>query len=167
MKRLSLKPTAIGRARALRRSATAAETRLWNLLRTQLREAKFRRQVPIGPYFADFASHGAKLIVEVDGGQHSAERDAARTTFLQAEGYRVLRFWNNEVLQNLDGVLAMIAKALFPRGRGLGEGPAASAAEMMASPANESSALQTQRAPTPCPPHKGEGVKRQPMVGVR
>jgi very-short-patch-repair endonuclease len=71
--------------------------------------------VPLGPYFADFCSHGARLIFEVDGGQHSQAGDAARTRFLEGEGYRLLRFWNNEVLGNMDGVLAAIAAALGER----------------------------------------------------
>ena len=70
--------------------------------------------MPFGPYFADFCSHGLKLIVEVDGGQHAetTERDGARTRFLEAEGYRVIRFWNNDVLGNIDGVIARITDML-------------------------------------------------------
>ena len=73
---------------------------------------KFRRQVPFGRYIAGFACHEARLIVEVDGGQHdrSSPLEAERTLFLQAEGYRVLRFWNNEVLHNLDGIQDTIAR---------------------------------------------------------
>ena len=113
MKRLSLAPQAIERARSLRRSNTEAEARLWRALRSQLAGAKFRRQVPIGPYFADFASHAAQLIIEVDGSQHVDNmKDEARTAFLNAEGYRVLRFWNNQVLGELDLVLAAIHAAL-------------------------------------------------------
>ena len=106
-----LKPETVARARALRRAATDAEQRLWYALRERFPATKFRWQVPFGPYHADFASHGAKLIIEVDGSQHAVKRarDAARTRFLNGEGYRVLRFWNNEVLKNLDGVLAVIA----------------------------------------------------------
>ena len=68
----------------------------------------------MGRYFADFCSHRAKLIIEVDGGQHAldAERDATRTRFLEGEGYRVLRFWNNDVLGNLEGVISTIAPAI-------------------------------------------------------
>ena len=70
---------------------------------------KFRRQHPIGPYFADFASHQLKLVIERDGGQHSlSTSDEARTRYLEANGYRVLRFWNNEVGENISGVLATI-----------------------------------------------------------
>ncbi|WP_249258616.1 MULTISPECIES: endonuclease domain-containing protein [Sphingobium] len=124
----------ITRARELRRNATDAEKRLWAQLRDGLPAAKFRRQVPIGPYFADFASHAGRLIVEIDGGQHEEATDAARTAFLQGEGYQVIRFWNHDVMQNVEGVLAAIAAAFTPhppvagatgpslshKGRGLG-----------------------------------------------
>ena len=87
---------------------------LWRALREAVPEHHWRKQVPLGPYFADFASHSAKLIIEVDGGQHatSAARDEMRTRFLQAEGYRVIRFWNNDVIDNLDGVIDRIIAAL-------------------------------------------------------
>lgn len=72
-----------------------------------LSDGHFRRQVRIGPYIADFVSHSLKLIIEVDGGQHAAnvETDRRRTQRLEADGYRVLRYWNNDVMQNIDGVL--------------------------------------------------------------
>lgn len=113
MKRDRLPANAIGRARSLRRNATDAEKRMWAVLRKQLPDAKFRRQVPLGSYIVDFASHRHKLIIEIDGGQHGErmERDATRTSFLEAEGYRVLRFWNNEVLETIDGVVERIAQA--------------------------------------------------------
>src|SRR6516162_9453205 len=87
------------------------------MLRSRQTEGyRFRRQVPIGGFFADFACHAARLIVEIDGGQHdaSSEAEASRTRFLEAEGYRVLRFWNNEVLDNPEGVGAAIAEHLHP-----------------------------------------------------
>lgn len=116
MRRNTLPAGATERARKLRRHATDAEKRLWSALREKLPEAKFRRQVPLGPYIADFASHRVKLVVEVDGGQHgepnNAAKDAARTRFLESEGYRVLRVWNNDVLENLEGVMKQIATAL-------------------------------------------------------
>ena len=95
---------------------TDAEHVLWGALREALPARHWRKQVPLGPYIADFCSHGAKLIIEVDGGQHAmaTARDAARTSFLEAEGYRVLRFWNNDVLGNADGVLEAITAALSP-----------------------------------------------------
>ena len=70
--------------------------------------------MPIGPYFADFACFAEKLVIELDGGQHAAAstQDASRTRFLEAQGYRVLRFWNNDVLDNSDGVLEVIASEL-------------------------------------------------------
>ena len=79
-----------------------------------LEGAKFRRQVPVGRYFADFACLEAKLIVELDGGQHDAQADydARRTEALEAAGWRVIRFWNNEVVETLDGVARTIATEL-------------------------------------------------------
>ena len=103
-------------ARRLRKNPTDAETRLWSRLRRkQLDGHRFRRQVSLGPYVADFVCFEARLIVEVDGGQH-AERaaDTARTAWLEAQGYRVLRFWNNDVLGNIDGVVETI-RAAFAR----------------------------------------------------
>jgi very-short-patch-repair endonuclease len=106
----------LSRARSLRRNSTDAERHLWRALREALPHAKFRRQVPVGPFFADFLSFRSKLIVEVDGGQHGdrSEQDAARTRFLEAQGYRVLRFWNNEVIENSAGVVYAIAESLSP-----------------------------------------------------
>ena len=106
---------ASGRARTLRRNATVAEIRLWSRLRRkQLEGFRFRRQHPLGSYIVDFFCPEARLIVEVDGGQHGEENahDARRTKWLEARGYRVVRFWNNEVLSNTDGVLTTILFAL-------------------------------------------------------
>jgi very-short-patch-repair endonuclease len=104
----------VPRARALRRDATEAEKRLWQYLRQPPFKAHhFRRQATIGTYFADFASHQLKIVIEVDGGQHSVSTtNEARTRYLEANGYRVLRFWNNEVFENLSGVLAAIDIAI-------------------------------------------------------
>ena len=102
------------RARNLRRSMTEAEIRVWQMLRAHRTNGyKFRRQVPIGRYIADFVCHEARLVVEIDGGQHdrSSPRDTERSGFLQNEGYRILRFWNNEVLTNPDGVHETIVNA--------------------------------------------------------
>jgi len=76
--------------------------------------AKFRRQQPIGPYVVDFVCLEARLVIEIDGGQHAIEPgpDAQRTAFLEREGYRVLRFWNNDVLTNTEGVFDVIARSL-------------------------------------------------------
>ncbi|RDJ23622.1 endonuclease domain-containing protein [Bosea caraganae] len=106
----------IPNARRLRREATPAERRLWAQLRQlELPEGHFRRQAPMGPYVADFAHFGLKLVIELDGDQHGLPvgqtRDAIRTTYLEAQGYRVLRFWNHEVFENLDGVIETIFHA--------------------------------------------------------
>jgi len=104
----------ISLAQRLRKNPTDAETRLWSRLRRkQLAGFRFRRQVPLGPYVADFVCLEARLIVEADGGQH-AERaaDNVRTAWLEAQGYRVLRFWNNDVLGNTDGVIQAVRSAL-------------------------------------------------------
>ena len=98
------------RARAMRGAPTEAELRLWRLLRDRrLSGFKFRRQVPLGTYIVDFFCVGAKLIVEADGSQHAESlRDKARDAYLESQGWKVLRFWNNEVLQNREGVLETI-----------------------------------------------------------
>jgi len=102
------------RARELRRDMTLAERRLWNILKLrQLDGFRFRRQFPIGPYIADFTCLEARLVVEVDGGQHmEAADDGIRDAFLRREGFQVLRFWNNEVMANLEGVRALVAQGL-------------------------------------------------------
>jgi very-short-patch-repair endonuclease len=118
------------RARAMRLSPTEAEKKLWWHLRHRLSvpDSHFRRQVRIGHYIVDFASHGLKIVIELDGSQHAEQTkyDAQRTTFLDAEGYRVLRFWNSDVLAHIDDVLETIHSAIVAT-------------------------------PTPTPPHKGEG----------
>jgi len=103
-----------GRSRRLRRDATDAERRLWYRLRSrQIGGAKFVRQDPIGPYVVDFVCRERRLIIEVDGGQHATDkRDAVRDHWLAERGYRVLRFWNNDVLANTDGVIESILAAL-------------------------------------------------------
>ncbi len=100
---------------------------MWRLLRESFKEQHFRHQVPIRHYIVDFATHRSKLVIEVDGGQHDAAADAARSAVIEAEGYRVLRFWNHEVLGNRDGVWTVIEAALHGHH------------------------------PTPAPPHQGEG----------
>jgi len=120
-------PGAVRRARRLRSEMTNAERKLWRILRESFAEHHFRRQVPLRHFIADFASHRAKLVIEVDGGQHDSATDLPRTRVIQDEGYRVLRFWNDEVLGNPDGVWTLIDAALHGRH------------------------------PTPAPPHQGEG----------
>jgi very-short-patch-repair endonuclease len=121
------------RARALRRNATEVERELWWHLRRKLPldGSHFRRQVPLGPYIADFACLKHRVIIEINGGQHSHDaqvrKDAERTTYLEQQGFLVLRFWNHEMFSEIDSVLETIflALALTP--------------------------------PPPSPPHKGEG----------
>jgi very-short-patch-repair endonuclease len=107
----------VPRAMILRRDVTDAERKLWQGLRAlPMQDSHFRRQAPIGPYFADFACHAKRLVIELDGGQHGeeahAKRDAARDTYMRANGYRVLRFWNNDVMRNLNGILEKIVETL-------------------------------------------------------
>jgi very-short-patch-repair endonuclease len=116
--------------RALRRNQTEAEKRLWRKLRSrEFQGVKFRRQQPLGPYVADFCSFQNKVIIELDGGQHALtnEKDAKRTAYLKQSGFQVIRFWDNEVLNNIEGVLEDIwqnlnqpplTPALFRKGRG-------------------------------------------------
>ena len=104
-------------ARQLRLQQTDAEKALWMRLRQrQLEDVKFRRQQPIGQYIVDFVSFERKLVIEIDGSQHNEEKvkdgDEQRTTCLKEGGYQVLRFWNNEVLLNMEGVLERIRETL-------------------------------------------------------
>lgn len=102
-------------ARRLRSNQTLAEQRLWaQLRRRQLAGFRFRRQVPISWYIVDFACHAPKLVIELDGGQHGRSRasDHCRDRMIRIAGYRVLRFWNHEVFENMEGVLARIRGAL-------------------------------------------------------
>jgi very-short-patch-repair endonuclease len=102
-------------SRNLRRHQTDAEKKLWLELRSRrLNGAKFRRQQPLGPYFADFCSLEKMLIIELDGGQHATavEKDKERTKYLQEMGFKVIRFWDHEVLKNIEGVLEVVEKSL-------------------------------------------------------
>ena len=102
------------RARDLRQRSTGAEKKLWRLLRNrQIDNVKFRRQVPLGPYVVDFLAVGPRLVIELDGGQHATDpADAVRTKWLEREGYRIVRFWNNDVLSNPESVIALIFRAI-------------------------------------------------------
>jgi len=105
-------------ARKMRAEPTDAERVLWQRLRhdIELVGSHFRRQAAIGPFIVDFASRRAKLVIERDGGQHDRQlqADVSRTRRIEAAGYRVLRFWNNDVLGNLEGVLSEIQRAVPP-----------------------------------------------------
>ena len=114
-KKLPVDATIISRARELRRASTSAERKLWSALRgKQLSGLKFRRQHPLPHYIVDFYCHEKQLVVELDGGQHNevarTAYDLERTAWLQAQGLRVIRFWNHEVNANLEGILDAIAR---------------------------------------------------------
>jgi very-short-patch-repair endonuclease len=102
------------KARTLRISSTEAEKKLWRLLRSrQLASIKFRRQVPIGPWIVDFVAFEQKVVVEADGGQHAeVGQDLRRDADLAARGFRVLRFWNHDILKNPEGVMEALSEAL-------------------------------------------------------
>jgi very-short-patch-repair endonuclease len=103
-------------AAQLRRDRTDAEEKFWQAVRNrQVDGFKFRFQHSLLPYIADFACLEAMLIVEIDGGQHNEGRDARRTAFLESEGFEILRFWNNDVLTNVDGVVRVVREALLRR----------------------------------------------------
>lgn len=122
-------PKLLERARQLRSNMPQPERELWIALRAKrFGNFKFTRQVVIGPYIADFVCCSHKLIIEVDGATHTdPARDQHRTTYLESQGYRVIRFWNNDVMTNLEGVLTILSDALastplpnpLPLGRGL------------------------------------------------
>ena len=100
-------------AQNLRREPTDAAIRLWSRLRAKQLGVQFTREFQIGTAIADFVCRRAKLVIEVDGGQHSdSQTDEARTRMIESYGYRVIRFWNNEVLQNTDGVILRITEEL-------------------------------------------------------
>jgi very-short-patch-repair endonuclease len=139
------------RSRSLRRSLTAAERIIWYAVRAhRLNGASFRRQTPIGPFIVDFVCHDARLIIEIDGGQHfeaqNEKRDARRDRFLASKGYRVLRFSNHDVMTNRQGAVEAIDAALAaspsqptPASGGGGE-------------AGASGAVDTAHAASPSPP---------------
>lgn len=107
------------RSRQLRANPTDAEASLWSRLRSkQVAGVRFNRQYPVGPYICDFAARSKGLVIELDGGQHAlaSSYDSARTCYIERRGYRVLRFWNNDVLNNLDGVIWEIERVIAELG---------------------------------------------------
>jgi very-short-patch-repair endonuclease len=157
-------------AKRLRSTSTDAERQLWrHLWRIPIDGSHFRRQVPIGPYIADFACHQFGLIIELDGSQHARDaevvRDAARTSFLEKQGYKVIRFWNAEVLTELDAVLDTIYAAAREREIFLELHPEVSPATNTARPGSVSVSNTDRQSPvdhpTPelrsDPPPQGEG----------
>jgi very-short-patch-repair endonuclease len=149
-------------AKRLWDNTTGAEDLLWRRLRRfPISGTHFRRQVPIGPYVADFACMAARLIIEVDGSQHGRddlhERDETRTRWLEAEGYRVLRFWNNDLTANMDGVLEAVYAAIY------GSPSAESVHLKHQRRKRDAVATPPRRAKRADPPPAGEGeAKRQP-----
>ncbi len=120
-----MKSRLIKHAQILRKNMTDAERLLWSRIRAKQLGAKFRRQQLIGSYVVDFICFNKKLIIELDGGQHyENDKDVQRDNFLKARGYRVLRFWNNEVMRNIEGVLEVIREnvtlPLIPSRQGRG-----------------------------------------------
>ena len=116
MSRFNRNPLKTKRARRLRAEATDVERKLWSRLRgAQMEGFSFRRQHPIGPFIADFYCAPLRLIIELDGCQHANHRgyDAARTKFLEGKGLHVIRFWNYDVMENFDGVLAAIHREVL------------------------------------------------------
>ena len=108
-------PKIFSNSRELRQNQTDAEIKLWQVLRAhQLSNVHFRRQHPIGPYIVDFCAPRQKLIIELDGGQHLDQwvYDAERTAFFELKGYRVLRFWNNEVMDLTEVILEVILNTI-------------------------------------------------------
>ena len=106
-------------ARNLRKNSTIQERRLWNLLKNrQFHNLKFKRQQPIGDYIVDFICKEAKIIIEIDGGQHNEpeniEYDKTRTEYLNTLGYKVIRFWNNEIYENIEGVVLRLKEEINP-----------------------------------------------------
>ena len=109
------KPRETLKAKTLRANATPAERKLWHFLSaSQLNGYKFSRQIPIGPFICDFVCRAAKVVVELDGHSHDsmAENDTQRTEYLKGQGYQVIRFTNEEVFANLEGVLISISQTL-------------------------------------------------------
>lgn len=149
-------PSRVQRAPELRREMTDAERALWRVLRErQVEGRKFRRQVPLGAYVADFACLEAKLVVEVDGGQHGDARDAHRDRWLREQGFRVLQFRNNEVAGNLEGVYQRVVDAL-------GE----ATVQREAAPWSQAGHVLSERQPHPNPSSvEGKGLKRATESG--
>jgi len=149
----------VARARRLRRNSTDAERKLWRALRSKLPQLKWRRQMPVGPYFADFACFAEKLVVEVDGGQHAraAEQDFRRTEFLESQGYRVIRFWNRDIADNLDGVFRAIEAALD-------ESPSPLVGEGGPKDRMRGEAEEQPLSPCPLPQGEREGMSKSPIL---
>jgi len=128
------------RARKMRREPTQAEKKLWYALRDRrFVKWKFRRQVPLGPYIADFLCFETKLVIEVDGGQHDENPgDEMRTRWFRKRGFTVLRFWNSDILTNLEGVLSELERTPHPSRRSSGSPPSPARGEGTTDPSGKS-----------------------------
>ena len=154
-------PTQTASARTLRTSMTNAERKLWHALRSSQLGVKFRRQHRIDRYFAGFVCIEQKPVIEIDGGHHAddAIRDVHRTTVLEAHGFKVIRFWNNEILQNLDYVVRVIAQELTPHPH-----PPLQGAPAAASAGRSVGATHASRNPhVTLPPQKGKEKTLKPV----
>ena len=134
--------SALRKAKLMRSNPTGAEHRLWQILRARrLGGWKFRRQPRIGPYIPDFVCHEAMLIVEADGGQHCSDSDGERDDWLKSQGFHIIRFWNNNIFNNEEGVLTVVLSALA---------------------ASDAASSRVARTPLPNPsPARGEGSGAQ------
>ena len=168
MDRYTRKPEHTARARRLRRDMTPMEKKLWGKLRNEQMGVSFRRQHPVGVYVVDFAAPSVGLVIELDGGQHGTEErqayDAARTHFLEDKGFTVIRFWNNEVFENFDGVLETTWLKVQELKARIGSGEDLSGQALPVSPpargrlgGGQVSPPQPQGTPTPTLPLAGGG----------
>ena len=143
-------------ARKLRADMTRQERLIWPRLRelNTMLGTHFRRQAPIGPYIADFADLGRRLVIEADGGGHGGARDEQRDAWFAAQGFAVLRFWNPEIERNLDGVMQLVLDAVMPLTEAPPPHPSPTRGEGGAEPA----ALYRASDPKTSPPPRGEGM---------
>ncbi len=151
-------PTTRVNARKLRHEMTPQERKLWAKLRelNRMLGLHFRRQAPIGPFIADFADLGRRLVIEVDGGGHGGERDAARDEWLASQGFQVLRFWNPEVSGNIEGVMQVIFDAVG--GEPLADAPPPQPSPTRGEGGTGPAALRGTVETGASPPPRGEGL---------
>jgi very-short-patch-repair endonuclease len=149
-------PQTRANARKLRAEMTRQERLIWPRLRelNTMAGTHFRRQAPIGPYIADFADLGLRLVIEADGGGHGRVRDERRDLWLNGQGFTVLRFWNPEIERNLDGVMQLVLDAVMPLTEAPPPHPSPTRGEGGAEPA----ALCRASDPKASPPPRGEGM---------
>ena len=149
-------PDTRANARRLRIYTTPQERRLWGKLRelNRVLGTHFRRQAPIGRFIADFAEYGRRLVIEVDGGQHGGARDQVRDGWLKGQGFEVLRFWNNEVYGNIEGVMRVVLDAIEAFDAAPPPQPSPSGGEGGA----HSDGVRIIDCPAASPPPRGEGV---------